>query len=249
MPNKNYKNNFIKKVIAKIEFAEPIDFFTPETISEVVKEIKDIFNVSEQSTALTGEIQISREEIKTFKEKINEWVFRDSDRTRILKFNKLFIEILLTKYNSENDYKNYIISPIEQLLENHSNVTIQRTGVRFINIFDFEIKSFTDPTTYFTESITKHLSIMANSGKCCRSMMINEYIFDDIQVRVNSGLFNPDYPAIIKRNQFVIDIDAFINVPHLINDCEQHFKNLHNQIEQQFELLINDKLRDEVLNG
>lgn len=45
MDNKGncYKKNFIKKVIAKIEFMEPVSIFTPETMTEVIGKIKKDF--------------------------------------------------------------------------------------------------------------------------------------------------------------------------------------------------------------
>ena len=68
-------------------------------------------------------------------------------------------------------------------------------------------------------------------------------------MKVQSGFFNPDYPAPIKRNHFVLDFDAYIDFPHLINNTEAYFKKLHGTIESKFEELITEKLREEVLNG
>ena len=97
--------------------------------------------------------------------------------------------------------------------------------------------------------MTGHYASLTDLENCSRAFMSNEYVYDDIKLRVQSGFFNPDYPAPIKRNHFVLDLDAYIDFPHLINNAESYFKRLHGTIERKFEELITDKLRDDILNG
>ncbi len=244
-----YKKNFINKVIAKIDFLEPVTVFTPDTIDEAIAEIKKRFPIAEQSKAIQREIKVSKDDVEHTESSFMEWVFHGKERDKVLKVNKLFIEILLTKYKTEEDFKNDLILPISHLLKISPKIGIKRTGIRFINIFDFEINSFQDASLYFSKSITGHFSKIQNTEKCTRAMTINEFIYDDIKLRIQAGFFNPDYPAVIRRNYFVIDLDAYIAMPHLINDTEEYFKKLHDIIEENFENSITDKLRNEVLNG
>jgi uncharacterized protein (TIGR04255 family) len=249
MAGECYKKNFIKKVIAKIDFAEPVSLFTPESIAEAVAEIKTRFPISEQATAFHRDIHISKDEVKSSKLEFPQWIFHGEERTKRLSVNQLTIEVLLTKYSSEDDFKNDLIIPISQLLKISHDITIKRTGIRFVNVFDFLIDDFPTASKYFSKSITNHLSVMDEIDKCSRSFLINEFLFEDIRLRVQTGFFNPDYPAIIKRNHFVIDLDAYIDIPHLINDSESYFKILHDKIEEKFEQLITEKLRKEILDG
>ncbi len=244
-----YKRNFIKKVIAKIDFSLPTNMFTPESVADAVIEIKKRFPISEQSTASQHGLQITNEGVKSSKIEFPEWIFHGENRDKMLKVNQLFIEILLTKYFSEDDFNNDLIIPISHLLKINPQTSIRRTGIRFINIFDFPIDTFTKVHEYFSESITSNYLHFIDSDKCSRSFLINEFVIDDIKLRVQSGFSNPDYPAIIKRNHFVLDFDAFIDYPHLINDAESYFKRIHDLIENKFETLITEKLRNEVLNG
>ena len=246
---KCYKNNFIKKVIAKIEFVEPVSIFTPETMTDVIKEIKTRFPISEQTTAFQQEVKISKEGVDHSKIDFPEWIFHGTDRKKYLKVNRLFIEVLLTKYETEDDFRNDLILPISHLLKINKDILIRRTGIRFINVFDFKIENFTKASNYFSKAITAHFSHMVNVDKCSRAFMINEFVYDDIKLRVQTGFFNPDYPAVIKRNHFVVDLDAYIDIPHTINDTENYFSRLHDIIEENFELLITDELRNKILNG
>jgi len=244
-----YKKNFIKKVIAKIDFVEPVSVFTPETIKDAVSQIKERFPIPEQSVASQQEITFSKKGVVHNKSDFPEWIFHGRDRNKILKVNKLFIEVLLTKYGTENDFKNDLTTPISHLLKIKPGIAIRRTGIRFINVFDFKIDNFQDAPNYFSKAITGHFSDMTNIDKCSRAFMINEFVYDDIKLKVQTGFFNPDYPATVKRNHFVIDIDAYIDTPHLINDMEAYFNRLHDVIEEHFEELITEKLRTNILNG
>ncbi len=233
----------------KIDFATPVSLFTPESIATVVPEIRSRFQISEQGTASHQDIQISAEGVTSSKTEFPQWLFYGDGRSKSLTVNQSLIQVLLTKYTSEEDFKKDIIIPISQLLKISRDIAIKRTGIRFVNIFDFDIADFSDAQNYFSKSITNYLSEMKDVDKCSRSFLMNEFQFDDIKLRVQSGFFNPDYPAIIKRNHFVIDLDAFIDFPHLIKDSESYFKELHDVIEIKFENLITDKLRKEKLNG
>lgn len=244
-----YKKNFVNKVVARIEFATPTQLFTSESLSEVVTEIKKRFPISEQARGSQHEIKISNAGIEPKITEFPEWIFNSFDRTKILKVNQNFIEVVLSKYDSEVDFKADLILPISHLLKINPNITIKRTGIRFINIFDFPMNTFQDSQKYFSNSITGQFTGMEEINFCSRAFMINEFVKDDLKLRVQSGFFNPDYPAIIKRNQFVIDIDAYMDFPHLINNTEQYFIKLHDAIEMKFESLITENMRKDILNG
>lgn len=244
-----YKRNFLKKVIARVDFAQPLSDLSHESLIEVIKEIKKRFPIAEQATAYQQGIEITGQDIKQSKTEFPEWNFHGANREKTLKLNKLFLQIMLTKYASEADFKDDLINPISQILNSRTDVIIARTGVRFVNIFDFEIDSFQRIKDYFSETVSASSAAITKLDECVRSFLINEYLIGETKVRVQSGFFNPDYPAVIKRRHFVLDIDAFIDFPHQIRDVASYFGEFHTKIQAMFEANITQKLRDEVLNG
>jgi uncharacterized protein (TIGR04255 family) len=244
-----YKKNFLKQVIAKIDFAQPLSDLTPESLLAAVDAIKKRFPISEQATGVHQGIQITHEQVQTSKSEFPEWNFHGLERDKSIKINQFFLQVLLTKYKTEEDFKADLIVPISQVISSHPSTLIARTGVRFINIFDFPIIDFNQVGEYFAESISGHLSAFLNPEFCTRSFLINEFLIDNIKLRMQSGFFNPDYPAVIKRHHFVIDIDACIDSPHQIKDVEGYLNEFHRKIQELFESHIKKKLRDEVLNG
>lgn len=126
---------------------------------------------------------------------------------------------------------------------------IQRTGIRFINIFDFPLLTLQNANEYFSDSISTHLTTNNKTTSLSRSFLINEYVYDEIKLKQQTGYYNPDYPALVKRPNFVLDFDAYIDFPHQINNTESYFSTLHAKIEEHFESCIKDRLRSEVLNA
>ncbi|RNC70134.1 MAG: TIGR04255 family protein [Desulfuromonadales bacterium] len=244
-----YKKNFLKQVIAKIDFAQPLSDLNHASLVAVIAEIKKRYPIAEQATAFQQGIEITDQEIRSSKTEFPEWNFHGVDRDKSLKINQHFLQVLLTKYTSESDFRDDLLNPVSQIIGTRPEVLIARTGVRFINIFDFEIETFGKVKEYFTEPISDHLAAIANPEQCVRSILVSEYLLDETKIRIQSGFFNPDYPAIIKRRHFVLDIDAYIDFPHQISDVDKYFRDFHAKVQMMFESHITQKLRDEVLNG
>lgn len=250
MPEICYKKNFLKQVIAKVEFAHPLTDLSEESLLAAVKEIKSRFQIAEQGVASIQKIEFENKESKHSIAEFPEWNFHSVDRDKSLTLNQHFIQIVLTKYQSENNFQQDLISPISSIISSRPNTIVSRTGIRFINVFDFdELADFNSINGYFSGSIVCPITSIKDSQKSIRSFLINEFMDGDIKWRVQTGYFNPDYPALIKKHHFVIDIDAYIDFPHSISDVSQYFGSFHKIIQSTFESLITDKLRNEVLNG
>jgi len=249
MPEICYSKNFLKQVIAKVEFAQPLTDLSDESLLAAVKKIKKRFRISEQKVASFREIEIS-EAIKHSKTEFPEWNFHSDDREKSLKINQHFIQILLKKYRTEDNFEKDLITPISSIISTRPSTLVSRTGIRFVNVFDFDkLSNFNSIKGYFSDSIVCPITSINDHQKSIRSFLINEFMEGDIKWRVQTGYFNPDYPALIKKHHFVIDIDAFIDFPHSISDVGQYFGSFHKIIQATFESLITDKLRDEVLNA
>ena len=210
-----YKKNFLKQVIARIDFLNPFEVLTEQNIVGVVTEIKKRFPITEKSTRFeqTLEFKFSPKEDANYKTQRNEfpeWIFHGIDREKTVKINQRCWQVVLTKFKSKADFQDDLMLPLSHVIKLMPNHLVGRTGVRFINIFDFEIEKFEEINQYFSDGISKHIERIADLEKCTRSFLVNEFMFDDIKMRVQSGLFNPDYPAIIKKRYFLIDLDAYI---------------------------------------
>ncbi len=137
-----YEKNFLKQVIARVDFAQPLTDLTDESLLAAVKEIKGRFPIAEQKTAFKQDVQISEQQVTHSKIEFPEWNFHGADRDKSLTLSQHYLQIVLTKYHSETDFQQDLITPISHIIGTRPSTLISRTGVRFINVFDFDQLSF-----------------------------------------------------------------------------------------------------------
>jgi uncharacterized protein (TIGR04255 family) len=66
----------------------------------------------------------------------------------------------------------------------------------------------------------------------------------DIDLRFQFRMPNQDYPAVMRRPQFVLDIDAYTQVAHPLQDSMNYMGSTHEHIQRLFEQSIADNLRE-----
>ena len=76
-----------------------------------------------------------------------------------------------------------------------------------------------------------------------RAFHILEFNFSGRHVKYQFGIANPDYPAIVKKKEFVLDLDSYIFGLHGFNDAIECVNNCHSKIQELFEDSITDATR------
>ena len=67
---------------------------------------------------------------------------------------------------------------------------------------------------------------------------------DEIMLKFQYGMSNPDYPALIKKKIFVLDLDASFTGILKHHEIESYIIKQHTVIQNQFEFSITEKLRE-----
>ncbi len=243
-----YKNNFLVEVVAKIDFAKPISSLNEAVLPEKIQEaIKARYKIYEPSKTVLQGIKISPQGVSSEQEEFNRWVYHGENREKSITISRDSIDVSLREYKNYDEFKLDVIAPVNKITELEGNIYISRTGFRFVNIFAGLTGTYKDISKYFHPMISSSFKNIINSEQCSRNFLITEYIHDEIKVRLQSGIYNPDYPAKIKKKDFIIDIDAYIDTPHSVSDANKLFDGLHKVIQDKFELCITKALRG-VLN-
>ncbi len=240
-----YKKNYIKEVIARLDFLNNQSDFEKGLPIEFLEKIKSRFPIAETSSGVVNNIQVSDTEVVKSQEKYTEWIFHGINREKSIKVSPKYIVVSLNKYYNNDDFLNDFTAPINLLLKEPS-IQIQRTGIRFINVFDDFINEYSDISNYFAPMISASFNSLYKSESCSRNLLITEYLLNDIKMRMQSGIFNQNYPSIVTKKDFIIDIDAFIDFPHIISDVSGFLNTIHTHIQDLFESCITDKLRSKL---
>ena len=115
-------------------------------------------------------------------------------------------------------------------------------GIRNINIFRDIILNWEHLNLYFEDIYLPKIFVQSNS-ELSRSLNLVEYTRDTIKSRLNYGYFNPDYPAPMRRFDFVVDIDSYCDYPQELQELEKMLDVLHSDAQGTFESLITDEMR------
>ena len=172
-------------------------------------------------------------------------VFCDNEDNKLILSNNMII-FEINNYTTFENIKKHM-QPIMEAIFNNNAVQITRTGIRYINHFvsnNVKVKK-----NFFAKDIASayetKLPKLKDNIVCIRSMHTAEYRIDDMHLTFRYGMFNPDYPGIMKKNDFVLDYDCCCN--DMIADCFnllEHIDKAHDAIQILFEESITDSLRE-----
>lgn len=252
-----YKKNFLHQVIIRLDFLEfipNVKLFDDKILQTILEHFPkrhkaqlvrfssinvNIEGFDEERSATT-----SSETLDGLKQ-----TFSDNNQNKIIIANRF----ILFEINHYETFEKVIkwVSTIFTSFFTLNSITVMRTGIRYINLFDTtKVKVV---KKYFTGRIAASLEtkipVDYNGIKCLRSMHRMEFIVDDMVLNFQYGMYNPDYPRIMQRNDFSLDYDCFFAEP--LNDCVDIIKYIrkgHSSIQTLFENSITDSLRS-VLNG
>lgn len=252
-----YKNSFLSQVIVRVDFIQYVT--TPMVFNESIeREILKIF-------PRRGKDQIIRfNSINVIFDQNNNGVpnangevvdgiqreYSSNDGCNKLILSNKFIVFEINKYSNFNEHERWF-QLILQAFFQKNRVSANRTGIRYINMYQQpKIKL---QKNFFTNEIAATLNsrFTINDEKpyMIRSMHLTEYRIDEMTLNFRYGMFNPEYPNSLKKNDFVLDFDFFSDdVIESVDKIIRVLGNGHNEIQSLFESSITDSLR-EVMNN
>ena len=218
-------NNEIKKFILKIDFVsnDVSDF------ASLVNNISKNFTRLEQRTHINYNINLNlkqdKEEVR--KEQTPDYVLIN-DRTSLnLTFstfqNALIIET--AKYVNNESYKECLRLVGNAIMELSINIQCKRIGMRYIN--SFQCKSPKEIGKVLSKEKAKMLSGICKEEQLSRVIVQEEYNTDSSKLRVQYGVPNKFYPAVMKTYDILLDIDSYDDSTHPFDEWDDIIKNLN----------------------
>lgn len=252
-----YKNSFLNQVIVRIDFLQ----FVPTSMTfdeSVEKEILKIFPRRGKDQIIRfNSINVVFDQNNNGTPNANGQILEGIQReystndgkNKLILTNK-YVVFEINKYSSFEEHKQWFQSILFAFfLKNR--VLVNRTGIRYINMFQqSEIKL---KKNFFTAEIAAALytkfTAKDNEPQMIRSMHMAEYRIEEMTMNFRYGMFNPEYPNFIKKNDFVLDYDFFTNDVIDSADGVMHVLDKgHLEIQALFERSITDSLREVMKN-
>ena len=233
-----YKNG-IKKFILKI------DFFSNDVndFASLVNKISKNFTRLEQRTHINYRINVDlnqdKEEVQ--RQQTPDFVLIDEAKSLNLTFstfqNALIIET--TKYINNNSYKECLKIVTDAIIELALNIQCKRIGMRYIN--SFQCKTPKEIMKVLSKEKAKILSGICQEKQLSRIIVQEEYNTDNSKLRLQYGLPNKFYPAVMTTYDVLLDIDSYDDSTHPFEEWDDVIKNLNHMAYGEFAKSMNSQ--------
>lgn len=239
-----YKKNYLKSVIARIDFLSPINSLKEEFPSDVGSVIKDFFPIAEPQGILAIDLQLRKEELEDGKRrKSTDWDFYGKDRDKILSIREGYMFISYNAYQSFEDLETPFIRIVDALYNKFKEIQTIRLGLRYINRIDIKEIHPLDWASYINKDLLPPLNIVEDKTKISRAFNNIDINYGEFNLKFQYGMHNPDFPAPIKQKIFILDYDT--NCQGFLNrdDITKNLSIFHKEIGKLFEKSITQELR------
>lgn len=245
-----YKRNFLDKVVFRLDFEVP--FLTERAAPKepVLKAIKKFFPVPEPKTSKHMQVFINPETGATHQvHQAQEHWYWSKDRSRRIQITSDAIVFEFDTYEKYEQLKGMCLPVVDSIFASYSNFQPSRLGLRYVDKIEIPGSDPTDWKGFISDSLLTIFDLADDPATISRTLSWIEFNYGESSLRLQYGMPNPDYPAPIRRKQFILDFDAFCRTILEQPDVERLLDQHHEKITSAFEEVIGPKLRKQMSKG
>lgn len=240
---KKYHAPFLKEVIVRLDYSYPLTKLSKVLPAQIRDIVTPSFPISEPKEFIGKELEISKHATKEKIVEGTDWFFHSMDRQKTLILARDNVNISYKKYDSFDVLKQEFLSIVKELFINYDDLQGKRLGLRYINEIILTENKVLEWKDYLNGSLLNNLSFPEDPSKICRAFNNLELNEEDFIVRFQYGMFNPDYPAPIRKKSFILDYDAYYQGALNLEDITPKLDKFKVTIKSIFERSISDGLR------
>ena len=236
-----YKHNTVEEVICRLDFASPIKMFDTSISKEIYNAVRKFFPIAEPQEIIGTELFIN----PVIGSKVNnitakQWLFWSRSKMSSCTISSSCVIFSIHDYDVFEDLKKAVLCILNTILSRDDTIQGKRLGLRYINSIKMG-----DHGNWITGQFFDALKGHKNENTM-RLVTTLEYavVEKDINVRLVYGYVNPDYPAVMKNDDFTLDIDAYSQTIIFKDDLEKMIDNMHFEAQDCFEKMITQDLRN-----
>lgn len=241
-----YQKPFLKEVIAKVDFASPIERLEKGVPPKLINTIVKNFPIVEPADVLMHELALDGNALKSKQTAMKQWSYFSKDRGQQLTLASQSFFMLYKQYNNFEETKEHFSSIVDAMNTAFPGTMASRFGLRYINQIDLPLDNPSEWGDYIDQKLLSSRGFFGDDDVITRLITIAELKYDDMGVRFLFGMPNPDYPAPVKRPLFVLDLDASISQAHVLTEVMTYMDEAHRRIQTIFERSITQALREKM---
>ena len=238
-----YRDTYLKDVILRVDFAAPSQKLEKKIPAKLTKAATKRFPISDIQTVHSQEFQVSPTGLSANAREEVQHIFYGKEREKNIVIAQQHMVMANQAYSSFEDLTADFFSIFDVLSGVDQEIVANRIGLRYINVIEFPDGDPLDWSDYICESLLGVVGFNGRKSNLSRVFHVVEYNFGEIYLKCQFGIANPDYPALIKRRQFILDIDAYSAGAYEHNEIARVVADAHALIQEFFEASIKDPVR------
>jgi uncharacterized protein (TIGR04255 family) len=242
---RQYRRSFLTQVIARVDFDTPLEIKKNGPGKMVKAAIRDRFPVPETRTIVAEELVLGPGKSERNKSESVEYVYHGTEREKRLIISEPFMSVEYNQYSKYEDLREDFVEPLDAIFESFSSRNGVRLGLRYVNTIDIEGED--NPLEwdeYLEQPMLAALSLATDPSTISRAFQVLEFNYGESSMRLQFGMPNPDYPAAIRKKQFILDFDVHCRLLLDQKGIIEHLDEFHLRVNNSFEELIKDPLRE-----
>jgi uncharacterized protein (TIGR04255 family) len=242
-----YKKSFLKQVVLRIDFLPQIQELAKAVPSKLARVITRHFPISEPIEGIAKNFQLSLAGVEQKDEAFKHWNYFGKDREKRLLVAPNFLVFEYTRYPGYDEMFAQFTEIVQSVISHFPEARASRFGLRYVNSIEgLDPSSPGDWDQYLAPELLASRHFLTDAEPLTRLMQAIELRFGEISLRYQFGMPNPDYPAVMKRLQFVLDFDAYVEIAHDLSHSLGYVVQAHELIQKFFERSITEKLRSKM---
>lgn len=243
--SRQYQRNYLKQVIARIDFLSPLASLKEDLPREIGDISKEFFPIPEPKEVTGQEVLFGPQpdQVERKQTHLTEWHFFGKEREKHLLITQEYLFVEFTNYTSFELFSDHFMSVVDALFSAFGDLQIKRMGLRYINNIELSGSNKFSWQPYLNRNLLSIFKAAPDQSKISRAFHSLDLNLSDFTLRFQYGMHNPDYPAPIRRKVFVLDYDAYTTGILSKDEVHGNLPIFHDQIEKLFENSITDKLR------
>ena len=124
-----YRKNFLKNVIARVDFTSPIKGLDVQLPAEISKGVLKYFPIAESKRTIARELQISPDKLKQKKSEFMEWKFFGKDRKKTLTIVPTAVFVEYSSYATYELWREEFLGILSVFFDTYQDAVCSRLGI------------------------------------------------------------------------------------------------------------------------
>lgn len=239
-----YKKPFLVEAVVRFDFASQIPEFEKGLPARVSTAALKKFPIFEPQKTQLHELQFGDAvEAKSSVTEIINLIYHGLEKEKTLNITPNSLDVTIKNYHTFELFMEDVLAPLSALCEAFPELRASRVGIRYVNVINLTGGNPLDWNDYVNPKLIGVIDFHEKEN-LSRAFQMLEYNFEEDATKFQFGLVNPDYPAKIKRREFVLDIDAFSVGAFDYQGILGKINKGHERIQELFESSITQTTRE-----